>query len=72
MNERKRPTIIRMLDSDYTAALALMAPFILWLLFWLIAIMHVVDLQSLRNLIIALTLASLLLVAWRCWLMTQT
>jgi hypothetical protein len=71
MNERKRPTIVRILDSDYTAALALMAPFILWLMFWLLSIMHVVDLQIPRDLVIALTIASLLLVAWRCWLISQ-
>ena len=71
MNERKRPTILRTLDADYTAALALMAPFIFWLLFWLVAIMHIVDLQILRILVIALTLGSLLLVAWRCWLISQ-
>ncbi len=71
MNERRRPTIIRIIDSDYTAALALMAPFIIWLLFWLLSIMHVVDLQIPRYLAIALTFASLLLVARRCWLISQ-
>jgi hypothetical protein len=71
MNERKRPTIIRILDSDYTAALALMAPFILWLLFWLLSIMQIVDLQIPRYLAILLTVASLLLAAWRCWMISQ-
>jgi len=71
MNERKRPSIIRILDSDYSAALALMAPFIFWLLFWLLAIMHVVDLQFPRYVVIALTIASLSFVAWRCWLISQ-
>jgi hypothetical protein len=71
MNERKRPSIIRILDSDYTTALALMAPFIFWLLFWLLAIMHVVDLQIPRYVVIALTIASLLFAAWRCWLISQ-
>ena len=33
-------------------------PRIFWLLFWLVAIMHIVDLQILRILVIALTLAS--------------
>jgi len=71
MNERKRPAIVRILDSDYTAALALMAPFIFWLLFWMLSIMHIVDMQIPRYLAIALTLASLLLMAWRCWLISQ-
>jgi hypothetical protein len=71
MNERQRPTILRIIDSDYTAALAIMAPFIFWLLFWLLSIMHVVDLQIPRYLVIGLTIASLLLAAWRCWLISQ-
>jgi hypothetical protein len=71
MNERQRPTIVRILDSDYTAALALMAPFIFWVLFWFLSITHAVDLLIPRYLAIALTLASLLLVAWRCWFISQ-
>ncbi len=71
MNERKRPTILRILDSDYTAALALMAPFIVWLLFWVLSILYVVNLQIPRYLAIFLTIASLLLVAWRCWFISQ-
>jgi hypothetical protein len=68
MNERKRPTILRTLDADYTAALALMAPFIFWLLFWFLSILHIVDLQILRYIVIALSIGSLLFAAWRCWL----
>jgi len=71
MNERKRPTIIHTLDADYTAALALMAPFIFWLLFWMLSITHIVDMQIPRYVVIVLTFASLLLVAWRCWLISQ-
>jgi hypothetical protein len=63
--------MIRIIDSDYTAALALMAPFIIWLLFWLLSIIHIVDLQIPRYLAFALTIASLLLVAWRCWVINQ-
>jgi len=71
MNERKRPTTIRIIDSDYTAALAIMAPFIFWLLFWLLGIMHIVAMQIPRYLVITLTLASLLFATWRCWLIRR-
>ena len=61
MNERKRQTILRIIDSDYTSALAILAPFIFWLLFWMLAFLHLVDLQIPRYLVIGLTIASLLL-----------
>ena len=71
MNERKRPTILRIIDSDYASALAILAPFIFWLLFWMLAFLHLVDLQIPRYLVIGLTIASLLLSAWRCWLISR-
>ena len=67
MNERKLPSILRIIDSDYPAALALLLPFLFWVLFWILSVLRLVDLQIPRYLAIGLTAGSLMLVAWRCW-----
>lgn len=71
MNERKRPSILRIIDSDYAAALALLMPFLFWLLFWMLSVLRLVDLQIPRYLAIGLTAGSLMLLAWRCWLIRR-
>ena len=71
MNERKRPTILRIIDSDYTAAMAILLLIIFWVLFWFLAAIHLVDLQILRYVVIGLTIVFLDLLAWRCWLITH-
>lgn len=68
MNERKRPSILRIIDCDYAAALALLLPFLFWLLFGMLSVLRLFDLQILRYLVIGLTAGSLMLLAWRCWL----
>lgn len=71
MNERKRPSILRIIDSDYAAALALLMPFLFWLLFGMLSVLRLFDLQILRYLVIGLTAGSLMLLAWRCWLIRR-
>jgi hypothetical protein len=71
MNERKRPSILRIIDSDYMAALALLLLFFFWLLFWMLSVLRLFDLQILRYLVIGLTAGSLMLLAWRCWLIRR-
>jgi hypothetical protein len=71
VNERKRPTLLRIIDSDYTAAMAILLPIVFWFFFWLLSVMHVVDLQILRYVVIGLTIILLALLAWRCWLITR-
>ena len=71
MNERKRPSILRIIDSDYAAALALLLLVLFWLLFGMLSVLHLFDLQILRYLVIGLTAGSLMLLAWRCWLIRR-
>ncbi len=71
MSERRRPSLLRIIDSDYAAALVILLAILLWLLFWLLSIMQLVDLLIPRSLVIGLTAASLLLLAWRCWLISR-
>jgi len=71
LNERKRPSILRIIDSDYAAALALLLLVLFWLLFGMLSVLHLFDLQILRYLVIGLTAGSLMLLAWRCWLIRR-
>jgi len=71
MNEGRRPTLLRIIDSDYTIALAILVPVIFWLLYWTLAFLHLVDLKVPLYLVIGLTTAGLLLAAWRCWLISR-
>jgi hypothetical protein len=71
MNGRKRPTLLRIIDSDYTAAMAILVPVIFWLMFWLLGVLGLGDPRIPRDLVMGLTAASLLLLAWRCWLISR-
>lgn len=71
MNERKRPSILRIIDSDYAAALALLLLVLFWLLFGMLSVLRLFDLQILRYLATGLTAGSLIVLAWRCWLIRR-
>ncbi len=71
MNERKRPSVIRIIDSDYTAALAVLLAFLFWLLFGMVSVLHLFDPRISLYLVIGLTAGSLLWLAWRCWLIRR-
>ena len=71
MNERKRPTLYRIIDSDYASALAILVVIIFWLFFWLLTLMNLVDLQIPRYLVIGLTASGLGMLTWRWWLIRR-
>jgi hypothetical protein len=71
LNERKRPSILRIIDSDYAAALALLLLVLFWLLFGMLSVLRLFDLQILRYLATGLTAGSLIVLAWRCWLIRR-
>jgi hypothetical protein len=56
---------MRIIDSDYTSAIAILAAVIFWFFFWILASLRLVDLQILRYLVIGLTAGCLTLLAWR-------